>query len=96
VEWADSLDGALGLVFGDEAAGDGDGDETPTDPPVEGTIEELIQQAEDAFARADTALRAGDLAGYQDWVDEAQRLLTEIADIVGSAEPDASASLVWD
>lgn len=96
VDWADSLDGALELVFGDGDDGDGGDDETPTEPPVEGSIEELIQQAEDAFARAETALRAGDLAGYQEWVEEAQRLLNEIADLVGSAEPNASASLVWD
>jgi hypothetical protein len=63
---------------------------------VEGSIEELIQQAEDAFARADEALRAGDLAGYQEAVDEAQRILTEIADLIGRSEPNASAFAVWE
>jgi hypothetical protein len=93
VEWADSLDGALDLVFG--AAGEGDGgddEETPSEPPVEGSIEELIQEAEDAFADADAALRAGNLAEYQNSIDEAQRVLNEIADLVGSSEPDASAA----
>jgi uncharacterized membrane protein (UPF0182 family) len=97
VEWADSLDGALDLVFGTEDGGEDGGEgETPSEPPVEGSIEELIQQAEEAFTRADAALRAGDLAGYQEAVDEAQRILTEIADLVGSTEPNASASAVWE
>ena len=98
VEWADSLDGALDLVFGDVGVDEGEGgdDEEPSEPPVEGSIEELIQQAEDAFNRADAALRSGDLAEYQNWVDEAQRILNEIADLVGSAEPNATANLVWE
>jgi uncharacterized membrane protein (UPF0182 family) len=91
VEWADSLDGALDLVFGDVET-DGDDDGETAEPPIEGSIEDLIREAEAAFGRADTALRAGDLAGYQQWVDEAQRVLEEIADLVGQAEPDASAA----
>jgi hypothetical protein len=35
-------------------------------------------------------LRAGDLASYQRWVDEAERILAEIADLIRSEEPDAS------
>jgi uncharacterized membrane protein (UPF0182 family) len=94
VEWSDSLSGALDLVFGDTGTGGGDGggDGGPSDePPIEGSLEELVAQAEEAFAQADTALRAGDLAGYQRWVDEAQRILDEIAELVGQAEPNASA-----
>jgi uncharacterized membrane protein (UPF0182 family) len=95
VEWADSLDSALALVFGgrdDRDGGDGDV------PPGEvGTIEELIEEAEDAFANAEAALRAGDLAGYQQWVNEAQSILDQIADLIGQAEPNASAPhLLWD
>jgi uncharacterized membrane protein (UPF0182 family) len=92
VEWADSLDGALNLVFG-TADGDGEGD--GGEPPPVGTIEALIEEAEEAFANADTALRAGDLAGYQSWVDEAQRILEEIADLVGSQPNALSPDLVW-
>ena len=96
VEWADSLDGALALVFGPAGEGDGDGDgEGDGDgglPGDEATLEELIGEAEDAFAAADAALRAGDLAGYQQWVDEAQRVLDEIADLIAADEqPNASA-----
>jgi hypothetical protein len=89
VDWADSLDGALDLVFAGTGGDDDDGD-TPSEPPLEGSIEELIAEAESAFANADAALRAGDLAGYQEWVDEAQRILNEIADLVEQAEPNAS------
>lgn len=85
VEWSDTLQGALDLVFGTD---DGDG-ESEEPPPAEGSLEELIEQAEAAFEEADTALRSGDLAEYQRWVDEAERLLGEIADIVGQP-PNAS------
>lgn len=91
VEWADTLDGALEKVFGI-----GDGEEEPVEPSDGlATVEELIAEAEAAFANADTALRAGDLAGYQRWVEEAQRILGEIADIL-EAEPNASKLVpVW-
>ncbi|MFZ0012514.1 MAG: UPF0182 family protein, partial [Acidimicrobiia bacterium] len=96
VEWADSLDGALNLVFGTadggsgEGEGEGDGDGGTVDPGTEATIEELIGEAEAAFDAADAALRSGDLAGYQRWVQEAQRILDEIADIVNADSPNAS------
>jgi uncharacterized membrane protein (UPF0182 family) len=86
VEWADSLNGALQLVFG-ESQGGGDG---PVPPGTESTIEELLTEAEAAFANADAALRAGDLAQYQRWVEEAQRVLGEIADLVNAEQPNAS------
>ncbi len=44
----------------------------------------MIADAEAAFENADAALRAGDLAEYQTWVNEAQRILDEIADLVNS------------
>lgn len=90
VEWAETLDGAFDLVFGpgdDEDGEDGEDDDTPEIPS---TIEELISEAESAFASAETALRSGDLASYQEWIDEAQSILDEIADLVGDAEPNAS------
>ncbi|MDP9495294.1 MAG: hypothetical protein M3P87_08645, partial [Actinomycetota bacterium] len=81
VEWAETLDGALGLVFGGE---DGGPVEEPTTPDGT-TIEQLLDQATAAFEQADTALRAGDLAGYQRSVDEAKRLLEEIRSLVEGA-----------
>ncbi|MGB8361404.1 MAG: UPF0182 family protein [Acidimicrobiia bacterium] len=87
VEWADSLDGAFALVFGSS-----DGEE-PSQPPTEDTtLDDLITQAESAFANADAALRSGDLAGYQRWVEEAQRIVDQISSLYGSAAPNASLS----
>jgi hypothetical protein len=83
------------LVFGapeDDDGDDGDGDGgNGGDPPPVGSIEELLGEAEAAFANADAALRAGDLAGYQEWVDEAERILDEIADLLNETEPNAAA-----
>jgi hypothetical protein len=97
VEWADTLDGALNLVFGTADGDDGDDGDGEIPPGEAGTIEELITEAETAFANADVALRSGDLAGYQRWVNEAQRILDQIADLIGQDQPDASAThLLWD
>ena len=87
VRWADSLEGALELVFGPS---EGDGGVEP--PPSDGdaTLEELITGAGTAFDNASAALTNGDLAGYQRWVEEAERLLSEIADLVNQGT-DASA-----
>lgn len=90
VEWADSLDEALELVFGPS---DG-GDPPIVDPPDAGdgdsTLDDLIAEADAAFTSANDALAAGDLAGYQKWVDEAERILGEIGDLV-NRNTDASA-----
>ncbi|HLF42398.1 MAG TPA: UPF0182 family protein [Acidimicrobiia bacterium] len=81
VEWAETLDGALGLVFGGET---GEPVEEPTTPDGT-TIKQLLDQAAAAFDNADDALRAGDLSGYQRWVDEAKRLLDEARSLVEGA-----------
>jgi len=86
VEWADSLDAALALVFGTDS---GPGPDQPT-PGGNGTLEELVAEAEAAFSNADAALRSGDLASYQRWVQEAQRLIDEISSLLGGGEPSAS------
>jgi hypothetical protein len=85
VEWSETLEGALGLVFGGEGG-------QPVEPttPDGATIEALLDQAADAFADADAALREGNLSEYQRWVDEAQRLLEEAKALVdGSVEAAA-------
>lgn len=90
VEWADSLEGALSLVFGPgDGDGDNDGDGDGEVPGDTSTLEELIQEADDAFTAAEAALRNGDLAGYQQWVREAQSILEEIADLVAGEQPNA-------
>jgi hypothetical protein len=81
VEWSETLEGALGLVFGGE---DGEPVDEPTAPDGT-TIDQLLDQAATAFDNADDALREGDLSEYQRWVDEAKRLLEEAQTIVESA-----------
>ena len=97
VEWSDTLDGALELVFGTAAGGGGGGGETAdddggtVDPPTgDETIEELVAEATTAFENANNALAQGDLADYQRWIDEAERILIEIERLV-SQSTDASA-----
>lgn len=91
VEWSDTLVGALELVFGAPEDDDDDGDDGDGVPAPVGTIEELLAEAEAAFADADAALRAGDLAAYQQAVNQAERILAEIADLLSETEPNAAA-----
>ena len=80
VEWAETLDGALELVFGD---GIGPEPAEPAQPgPDGGTVAELLEQAAAAFAAADQALTQGDLAEYQRLIDEAERLVEEAQGIL--------------
>jgi hypothetical protein len=81
VEWAETVEAALGLVFGGD---DGEPAEEPTTPDGT-TIEQLLDGAASAFDNADDALRAGDLSEYQRWVDEAKRLLEEAQALVEGA-----------
>jgi hypothetical protein len=84
VEWADTLDGALSLVF-DAPIGGEDPDEVDSEVPDAETVAGLVEQAAEAFANADAALAAGDLAGYQRYVNEAQRLIGEIEAILSES-----------
>jgi uncharacterized membrane protein (UPF0182 family) len=94
VEWSDTLDGALELVFGVATNGGGetgDDDGGTVDPPTgDETIEELVAEATTAFDNANNALAQGDLAGYQRWIDVAEGILIEIETLV-SQSTDASA-----
>ena len=62
------------------------GDPEADDESGDVSIEELLALSRAAFERADAALRTGDLAGYQQWVDtaagyiaKAQKLLTQLS-----------------
>ncbi|HSO50802.1 MAG TPA: UPF0182 family protein, partial [Acidimicrobiia bacterium] len=83
VEWAETLDLALAQVFGEGTGGEPVEPE-PT-PPGGETVAELLAEAVAAFRQADEALTAGDLAGYQRWVNEAERLIDEAQAILESA-----------
>jgi uncharacterized protein len=68
----------------DEPAPDGDEPEEPTT----GTSTELLEQALAAFARAEVALRDGDLGTYQSEVARAQQLLERAAEQEGIGVED--------
>ena len=71
-----TLSEAIDVVFGSDTSDPGDGG--GVDPgQVDGTIAELLQQAEVAFNAADSALRSGDLATYAERIAEAQRLIEQ-------------------
>ena len=52
----------------------------PDDPGTGSTPVELLQQADDLFAEADSALRAGDLATYASKIAAARALVTQALD----------------
>jgi uncharacterized membrane protein (UPF0182 family) len=86
VEWADTLDGALELVFGDGAGPEPSEPSEPSEPGPDGdTVAELLEQAAAAFAAADQALTQGDLAEYQRLIDEAERLVEEAQSILADS-----------
>ena len=84
IEMRDTLDQSLEAIFG-ESAEVPDG-ETPA-PPT-GTVDEqvalLLQQAADAFADAELALRRGDLVAWAEHVDDAQRAVEEANRLLAS------------
>ncbi|MCB1247171.1 MAG: UPF0182 family protein [Acidimicrobiia bacterium] len=96
IEIAESLDEVLFQLFGEGTGGtppDGGGE--PTDPgdPVEQQVADLLARAETSLAEADAALRNGDLATYQEKVEEArgyiERANTLIVGDGTTAEPPA-------
>jgi uncharacterized protein len=67
-------------------------DEPAPDPgPATGTSTELLEQALAAFARAEVALRDGDLGTYQREVSRAQQLLEQAAEQEGIGVEDLGA-----
>jgi uncharacterized membrane protein (UPF0182 family) len=82
VEWAETLDATLQLVFGE---GTGAEPAEPPSTPDGETVSELLNEAAAAFQQAEDALSAGDLAEYQRWVDEAKRLIEEARSILEDA-----------
>jgi len=73
---------AIDEIFGTDSGGGG-----VVDPgPVDGTVAELLEQAEAAFVAADQALRAGDLALYAAKVDEAQSLIEQALAQIAASE----------
>ena len=52
----------------------------PTTPAPAVNVDDLLAQADKAFADADAALRAGDLAGYQTKIQEGVELIRRARD----------------
>jgi uncharacterized membrane protein (UPF0182 family) len=73
IRMRDSLAQAIDAIFNTELAGD----QPPDQQPIEGTVEELLAEADRAFAEAEQALRDGDLATYAARVARAQELIAE-------------------
>jgi uncharacterized membrane protein (UPF0182 family) len=69
---------------------------SPTDgssEPPSGSVRDLLDQAEQEFTKADTALSEGDLAGYQEHIKRARQLVQEALDKEGGpATPSSSPS----
>jgi len=61
------------------------GEEEPTTTPSD--VEELLQQAEDAFTEAEQALQDGDLAGYAEATERARNLIAEALEAAGATAP---------
>ncbi|MQW75581.1 UPF0182 family protein [Nocardioides sp. dk4132] len=114
---ADALDVELGPGGGPGAGagagnngggnnGGGNGGQGPDNGPalsVDQRIGRLLGQADEAFAEADRALAAGDLAGYQESVERAQELVSSAIrlaeqrdDREDTAQPDGSAETPGD
>ncbi|HEV3473962.1 MAG TPA: UPF0182 family protein [Actinomycetota bacterium] len=97
VEMADTLSDALTEIFEGEVAppappGPGPGPEPPPGEPT-ADVAELLAQADQHFQAADEALRAGDLATYQEEINEARALIQRAAELAGvGAEPAPSPS----
>lgn len=86
IEWDNSLDVTLAEVFGSadgEAPQPEPEPEPDPEPPPVGSAEELLNQAAIAFEEARAALRQGDLALYQEKVEEAERLVEEARLLIG-------------
>ncbi|WP_419863592.1 UPF0182 family protein [Candidatus Poriferisodalis sp.] len=60
-------------------------DDEPATTPDTGSVSDLLERAARAFERADVALREGDLAAYQEAVDEAEGLIARAARILEQA-----------
>jgi uncharacterized protein len=86
----DTLAEGLEAVFGVAAPAGAPGGPPPASPPAASTqdrIAELVNLALAAFNEADEALRAGDLARYQQLVEQAREHLAEAQQLLGTTAP---------
>ena len=70
----------------DDSGGDLESDDAePDDKSEERSVEELLTLSADAFQRADAALRAGDLAAYQQWVERAAGYIAKAQELLSQS-----------
>ena len=94
----ETLQGALAQLFPGLEAAPPPADEPPPPgtppPPPPGSppagVGDLLAQAEQAYTDAQNALRAGDLAGYQQAVDRAAALVRQAVAAAGGAPADGA------
>jgi uncharacterized protein len=85
IEMRETLDAALAAVFGEDVPDGDGGDDGDGGVVVPGSVQELLDEAAAAFADADAALRAGDLAGYADSIAEAQAAIEQARALLATA-----------
>jgi uncharacterized membrane protein (UPF0182 family) len=88
IEWGTSLDLVLASLFGTAP-----GQPPPVEPSPDGDAAALLAEAEQAFADAEQALRAGDLADYQRLIELARTLVRQALDLI-AAGTEASRTAV--
>ena len=71
------------IAEGDDPVDEG---ETPALPDEGTTARELLDEAEDLFAEADTLLRNGDLGGYQETIGRAQQKVSDAIAAIDQAD----------
>ena len=85
------LESDLSEVTSESATPQDDAPEDSTDSPQDEedtgqySVEQLLALAQDAFNRADAALRTGDLAGYQRWVETASGYIARAQALVSES-----------
>jgi hypothetical protein len=79
IEWGGSLQSVLNVIFEGGSA-----PSEPTEPPGTSDVTELLEAADAAFADADAALRSGNLAGYQQLLEEARALVQQALDALAT------------
>jgi uncharacterized membrane protein (UPF0182 family) len=91
VGYAETLSGAIAeVVTGQPPQGEPPPPGPPQTPPnTSSTVQQLLQQANQEYQAAQTALQHGDLAGYQQHVNEMGRLLSQA---LGSTKGKAPAT----
>ena len=92
VGYAETLSGAIAeVVTGGQPPAGSPPPQSPATPPpnTSATVQQLLQQASQEYQAAQTALQHGDLAGYQQHVNEMGRLLSQA---LGSTKGKAPAT----